>query len=222
MRGFVAQEDDPPEANGVCRHGYFGWKNLDNAAYEEAIKSPHQIRQKQKERDQEAKKLEELKKTYEGKGREKGKSEDGEDDDFIPGGFNEVGGDPRFIAMKQIHEALAVADGADPSKVYGYGISQAALRGYEELREAWNKEVDPGEAFLDDKAKKLRQCIVTYQQQHRDDMGDQPVLRGTNQGRQLVRLADSEARTRNRPGQEAVFHKYRSGLPAVLRRTRRP
>lgn len=172
MHGFVGQKDDPKETNGACKHGYLAWTKFDNAAYEEAIKSPHQIRQKQKERDKEAKKLEELKKLYEGKGREKGKSEDGEDEDFIPGGFNESGGDQRFAAMKRIHEALAVADGADPTKVYRYGISQAALRGYEELREAWNKEVDPDEQFSDAKAKKLRDCIAAYQRQHRDDMGD--------------------------------------------------
>jgi len=172
MRGFAAQSGDPKETNGACRPGYFGWSKFDYAAYEEAIKSPHQIRQKQKERDKEAKRLEELKKLYEGKGREKGKSDDGEDEDFIPGGFTESGGDPRYAAMRRIHGALAVADGADPSMLYRYGISQAALRGYEELREAWNKEIKPDEPFSDEKAGKLKGCITTQQREHRDDMGD--------------------------------------------------
>ncbi|HXG49507.1 MAG TPA: type V CRISPR-associated protein Cas12b [Methylomirabilota bacterium] len=172
IRGFLAQEGDPAEANGACKPGYFGWTKFDNAAYEEAIKSPHQIRQKQKERDNEVKKLEELKKLYEGKGREKGKADDGEEEDFIPGGFNESGGDPRFAAMRRIHRSLGVADGADPKAIHRYGISQAALRGYEELREEWNKVVEPGEAYSPEKEAKLRECIAAYQRQHRDDMGD--------------------------------------------------
>ena len=172
MRGFLAQEGDPASASGGCMHGYFGWPKFDSAAYEEAIKSPHQIRQKQKERDKEAKQLDELKKLYEGKGREKGKSDDGGDEDFIPGGFSESGGDVRFAAMKRVHEEMAVADGVDHTKAYRYGISQAALRGYEELREAWNREVEPGEPFSGEKARKLKDRIVLYQRQHRDDMGD--------------------------------------------------
>lgn len=172
MRGFLAQKADPAETNGACKLGYFGWTKFDNAAYEEAIKSPHQIRQKQKERDNEAKKLEELKKLYEGKGREKGKADDGEEEDFIPGGFREKGGDPRYTAMRRIHESLGVLDGADPKTIYRYGISQAALRGYEELREEWNKVVAPGEAYSPEKETKLKECIATYQRQHRDDMGD--------------------------------------------------
>ena len=63
MRGFVTQKDVPKEANGACKHGYLAWTNFDNAAYEEAIKSPHQIRQKQKERDKEAKKPRGIEKT---------------------------------------------------------------------------------------------------------------------------------------------------------------
>lgn len=172
MRRFLAQEADPAEPNGSCKPGYFGWTKFDNAAYEEAIKSPHQIRQKQKERDNEAKKLEELKKLYQGKGREKGKADDGEEEDFIPGGFSETGGDPRFVAMRRIHEALGVADGADPKTIYRYGISQAALRGFEELSEDWNKVVAPGEAYSAEKESKLRECIAAHQRQHRDDMGD--------------------------------------------------
>jgi hypothetical protein len=172
MRGFLAQKGDPAEANGACKPGYFGWTKFDNAAYEEAIKSPHQIRQKQKERDEEAKKLEDLKKLYEGKGREKGKSDDGEEEDFIPGGFHERDGDPRFAAMRRIHESLGVPDGPDPKTIYRYGISQAALRGYEELREEWNKVVEPGEAYSAEKEMKLKECITAHQRQHRDDMGD--------------------------------------------------
>ncbi|RMF09682.1 MAG: hypothetical protein D6763_07420 [Alphaproteobacteria bacterium] len=172
IRGFLAQKGDPVESNGVCKPGYFGWPKFDFAAYEEAIKSPHQIRQKQKERDQEAKKLENLKRLYEGKGREKGKVDDGEEEDFIPGGFRENGGDPRFVAMRRIHQSLGVADGADPATIYRYGITQAALRGYEELCEAWNKVVEPGEEYSVEKETKLRKCIADFQRRHRDDMGD--------------------------------------------------
>lgn len=171
IRGFALQKGDSKQANGACQPGYFAWTKFDNAAYEEAIKSPNQIQKKEKERADEAKTLEELKKLYEGKGREKGKSEDGEEEDFIPGGFSDSG-DSRFAAMERIHKSLAVADGADPDKLYRYGISQAALRGYEDLREAWNKKVEPGEKFSEATAKQLKTCIADYQRQHRDDMGD--------------------------------------------------
>lgn len=172
IRDFAAQEGDPAKPNGVCKQGYFGWTKFDNAAYEEAIKSPRQIQQKNKERKSEAKQLNELKNLFEGKGREKGKADDGEEEDFIPGGFRESGGDPRFAAMRRIHESLGVADGADPKTIYRYGISQAALRGYEELREEWNKVVAPGEAYSTEKESELKECIAAYQRQHRDDMGD--------------------------------------------------
>jgi hypothetical protein len=175
MRGFVAQEGDPAESDGACKHGYFAWSKFDYAAYEEAIKSPHQIRQKQKEREKEAKQLKDLKKLYEGAGREKGKADDGEEEDFIPGGFSDSG-DPRFVAMKRIHGSLAVADGADPTKLYRYGISQAALRGFEEVREAWNKRVGPADEYSGEKAKELKECIAAYQGHHRDDMGDSRFL----------------------------------------------
>jgi hypothetical protein len=168
IRGFIAQADAPAEANGACTHGHLGWPKFDNSAYEEAIKSPHQIREKQKERDKEKGKLETLKELYEGKGREKGKDDDGEDEDHIPG----FKGDPRFDAMKRIHAAMAVADGVSEGKLHEYGISQAALRGYEELREDWSKVVGFADEFTDERAKKLKERLVTHQQQHRDDMGD--------------------------------------------------
>lgn len=172
IRGFQTEVAKDGQPASVCAPGEMAWIGFENAAYEEAIKSPHQIRQKQKERDNEAKELEELKKLYEGKGREKGKADDGEEEDFIPGGFREKGGDPRYTAMRRIHESLGVPDGADPKTIYRYGISQAALRGYEELREEWNKVVAPGEAYSPEKETKLKECIATYQRQHRDDMGD--------------------------------------------------
>lgn len=144
IRGFIAQTSDPAKANEACKHGHLGWSKFDNSAYEEAIKSPHQIREKQKERENERAKLETLKKLYEGKGREKGKDDEGEDEDFIPGGFTKSGGDPRFAAMERIHEDMAIADGTKEGEFHKYGISQAALRGYEELLETWNKVVvDP-------------------------------------------------------------------------------
>ena len=166
MRGFVTQDG----LAATCQHGAMGWKKFDNSAYEEAIKSPHQIREKQKERENERKTLEALGKLYKGKGRLKGKSDDGEDEEHIPGGFTATG-DPRFAAMERVRAALRVEDGVQEGDFYEYTISQAALRGYEELREDWNKKVETGENYSEPKADELKEVLRAHQREHRDDVG---------------------------------------------------
>ena len=144
------------------------WKNFEFAAFEEALKSPNQIKKKTEERAKERKKLQATEKLYKGKGREKATDEDGEDEGHLPG-FKD---DDAFQCHRSLHKTLAVEDGAEPGKTYEYGFSQAALRGYEELCAEWNKHVAPDEAFSEEKAKKLREEVLKdHQREHRDDVG---------------------------------------------------
>jgi hypothetical protein len=164
IRSFVAEEGKA----GVCQHGEMGWKKFDNAAYEEAVKAPHQIQKKKKERDADVKKLRAIEKLYQGEGRRKGGDDD--DEGHTPGGFSKTG-DPRFSAMERVREKLSVEDGVEPGKFYEYTISEAALRGYDELRTAWNKKVEAGEQFSPGKAAELQQVLKDHQTEHRDDVG---------------------------------------------------
>jgi hypothetical protein len=144
------------------------WKNFEFAAFEEALKSPNQIKKKTEERTKERKKLEAIEKLYKGRGREKATDEDGEEEGHLPG-FKD---DDRFGVIEALHKTLAVEDGTEPDKTYEYGFSQAALRGYEELCAEWNKHITPDEPFSEEKAKKLRdEVLKDHQRNHRDDVG---------------------------------------------------
>jgi hypothetical protein len=172
IRGFVTPTDEKT-ANGGAKFvpwkiGTTEWKNFEFAAFEEALKSPNQIKKKTEERTKERKKLQAIEKLYKGKGREKATDEDGEDEGHLPG-FKD---DDRFSVIEALHKTLAVEDGTELGKTYEYGFSQAALRGYEGLCAEWNKHVTPDEKFSEEKAKKLREEVLKdHQREHRDDVG---------------------------------------------------
>ena len=172
IRGFVTPTEEKAADGAVVlmpwKIGTTEWKNFEFAAFEEALKSPNQIKKKTEERTKERKKLETIRKLYDSKGREKATNEDGEEEGHLPG----FKGDARFTVIEALHKTLAVEDGVEPDKTYEYGFSQATLRGYEELCTEWNKRVQPGEAFIEEKANTLRdEVLKEHQREHRDDVG---------------------------------------------------
>ncbi len=170
VKGFLSLHEDPetPGKRVAWEAGETDWREFEFAALEEALKAPNQIKKKEEERDKERAELEAKKKAYDGAGRAKSADEDEGDDDHIPG-FKD---DPRFAVIQKLHAALAVADGVVEGEVHKYGFSQAALRGFEELRDAWNKQVTPEEEFSEPKKRILRDDVLTaHQQEHRDDVG---------------------------------------------------
>ncbi len=170
IKGFLSlRRDEAKEGKCVAwEPGETDWKEFEFAALEEALKAPNQIKKKTDERNKEKATLEATEKAYRGAGRAKSSDDDQGDDDHIPG-FKD---DSRFAVMEELHRKLAVADGVTEGEVHTYGFSQAALRGYEELREDWNKHVEAGEAFTEAKQQVLRDKVLKdHQKVHRDDVG---------------------------------------------------
>jgi hypothetical protein len=174
--GFTAIKEfvsSPPQSDNDMKWqpwaaGTTEWKEFEFAALEEALKSPNQIKQKTEERQKERSQLEAIEKAYKGGGRAKSTDDDGGDDDHVPG----FRGDERFVRIEALHKTLAVADGVSEAETHKYGFSQAALRGYEELRDEWNKLVKPNEPFSEENKAELKEKVLKeHQREHRDDVG---------------------------------------------------
>ncbi|MBL9179466.1 MAG: type V CRISPR-associated protein Cas12b [Verrucomicrobiaceae bacterium] len=170
VKGFLSLHDDAqtPDKRVAWEAGETDWKEFEFAALEEALKAPNQIKKKTEERDKERAELEAKEKAYDGTGRAKSSDDDEGDDDHIPG-FKD---DLRLTVIQKLHATLAVADGVVEGEVHKYGFSQAALRGFEELQEAWNKHVTPEEEYTEAKKTILKDKVLKpHQQEHRDDVG---------------------------------------------------
>lgn len=145
--------------------GEFAWKNFDMAAFEEALKSPHQIRQKNQDRQKERAEALETLRLMDGGGKVR-RASDSDEVENIPG----FKGDERITALRRIVET----DLVDENVAAGgeYGIQERTLRGYGELRRLWNEKVQPGEPYSKEKHDKLAKILRDYQTEHRDDSGD--------------------------------------------------
>jgi len=164
QRGFVFPAFTAISGWGV-QPGQFAWKNFDMAAFEEAIKAPHQARLKNQERQKQLAETRERLRLMEGKGGVCRKA-DNDDADDLPG----FSGDERIAIVRRIVENDLFDE--DVGGGAGYGLHERTLRGYAELRRAWNEKVQPGEPYSKEKHEELDQIRRRHQTEHRDDAGD--------------------------------------------------
>ncbi|MDO5471197.1 MAG: type V CRISPR-associated protein Cas12b [Akkermansia sp.] len=106
----------------------------DVLAFKEALKTLHSFELKTEERNQHVEELEkELQYMLSGKGKSALQGEDEESPLPV------LGDDPRFILLEQLVKEIA------PDTYEEYTISSRALRGYEEIRENWQKAKKAGQ-----------------------------------------------------------------------------
>jgi len=151
------------------------WFDFDLAAFIEAIKAPHRYFQDALTREKAAEGLRKQKLGMEGDG--SGVDDDHEEGEEGTGAFG-FKGDERIALLRElVSDALGyVAESENPGDAperIEYTIQERTLRGFEELKEQWQKLAGKGQAT----EAKLLEVLAEQQTRHRDDFGSATLYR---------------------------------------------
>ncbi|MGF1655736.1 MAG: type V CRISPR-associated protein Cas12b [Verrucomicrobiales bacterium] len=167
-RGYIFPAFTALPLFGVKNFQTIAWSEFDIAAFKEALKTINQFRLKTEERTQKRDLFLQAIAYMDGQTHSWQDPEGKEDSDPPP----RLANDPRCkISMDLINEMRSQLELTNHDKI-SYVIERRRLRGWKELAEKFNRQVDPGEAFSEEKAKTLEGIIKAYQTEHPETMGD--------------------------------------------------
>jgi hypothetical protein len=137
-RGYVFRTFTSLSAWGGDMDGTPAWIEFDVAAFEEALKSVHQVEAKKKERDEKKAELQARHDFQRGKTKKLKAPGTGDDDSRPP----ILAGDPRIAQLEHlVDEELKAEYEMSEGVEVRYGLHQRTIRGFHDLRRKWNDTV---------------------------------------------------------------------------------
>ncbi|MDD4933755.1 MAG: type V CRISPR-associated protein Cas12b, partial [Methylacidiphilaceae bacterium] len=117
------------------------WKEFDIAAFKEALKTLHQIRTKEEEREEEKKRLQARLNFMQGNSKKWDEAAEGEPPDLLKG-------DPRIERLEALLQSeLAATYEMAEGQALDYGLRRRTIRGFRDLRKDWRKIVPRGDTL---------------------------------------------------------------------------
>jgi hypothetical protein len=166
-RGFVFRAFSSLPCWGSDKPNILAWKELDIAAFKEALKALHQVESKSDERNKERERL--LQRHGFMRGSVKTWKASPELEETEP---DVLAGDPRIERLETLLKSdLAKEYEMSEGETVEYGLQPRTIRGFRDLRKEWNKIVKPGELFSEPKRESLVAALRNYQKENPNVIG---------------------------------------------------
>jgi hypothetical protein len=171
-RGYVFRAFTSFARWGGGASGLPQWLPFDVAAFEEALKSLHQVETKGEERRKECEKKQArhaLQRDPKAKWKAGAVGEEGERPPLLVG-------DPRIARLTALvdEEMKAEYEMSEGVEVK-YGLHPRTTRGFREIRKIWNDALGPSDSFTEERREKLWRKLTDYKVENAESIGS-PVL----------------------------------------------
>src|ERR1039458_9793766 len=172
-RGFVFRAFTSLACWGGEGNGSPQWIQFDFAAFEEALKTLHQVDDKAREREDE-RNQKQAQHDYQRDTTKKWKGgATGEDEQRPP----VLAGDPRIERLEELlrsdlAEEYAMSEGLEVQ----YGLHPRTIRGFREIRKKWNEAMEPGQSYNAVAREQLWKLLTDYKRENSENIGSPAVL----------------------------------------------
>jgi hypothetical protein len=172
QRGFVFRAFTSLASWGGDNSGTPHWVQFDFAAFEEALKTLHQVDDKAREREDE-RNQKQAQHEYQRDTTKKWKGgATGEEEQRPP----VLAGDPRIERLEELlrsdlAEEYAMSEGLEVQ----YGLHPRTIRDFREIRKKWNEAMEPGQSYNAVAREQLWKLLTDYKRENSETIGS-PVL----------------------------------------------
>ncbi len=172
QRGFIFRAFTSLACWGGDGNGSPQWIQFDFAAFEEALKTLHQVDDKAKEREDERNHKQGRHDYQRGKTKKWKGIGNGEEEPRPP----VLAGDPRIKRLEELlrsdlADEYAMSEGLEVQ----YGLHPRTIRGFRDVRKMWNAALQPGQGYSVAAREQLWKLLTDYKKENAETIGS-PVL----------------------------------------------